>query len=219
MAAGVGEARHVRLAREAREDSEARIAKAFGHPIRVRIMELLNEGDASAIDLSRKIGVPGSNLAYHFGVLEECQCIEFVKSVPVKGTYKKIYRSLQPTLFADLAWATLSPHLRAEISETMIRNSLRRLGDALTAGTFDEKDDRHLSLQTVSVDWKGWDELRQLMADTMHTVEAIQSRAMKRVDEAERFPATVTLLSYESPRMYEKPPPEADRHDIKNPSD
>jgi DNA-binding transcriptional ArsR family regulator len=202
--AGAIETREVREAREDREEFEARIAKGFGHSIRVRIMECLNEEDASAVDLSPKIGVPSSNLSYHFSVLEECECIELVTQVPVRGAQKNVYTSLQPTLFADLAWATLSPHVRAEISQTMLRNSWRRLRDALQAATFDAKDDRHLSLQTVSVDWTGWDQLRELMAQTMGNVAEIELGSAARTGEQERFPATAMLLSYESPRMYEK---------------
>lgn len=205
MAAGI-ETREAREAREAREEFETKIAKAFGHRWRVRIMEILNEEDASASDIAPKIGVPAPNLSYHFGVLEECECIQLVDQVPSGGTHKDVYRSLQPTLFADLAWSTLRPHIRAEISQTVIRNSLRRLKDAFVAATFDAKDNRHLSVQTVSLDWSGWDELDEVMTTTYHRIAEIEKAVEDRNTAEERFPTTVTLMSYESPRMYEKPP-------------
>jgi hypothetical protein len=197
------ETREARVGREDREAFETRIARAFGHPYRVRIMEILNERDAAPTDVSKISGIHTSNLNYHFGVLEECDCIELVKQVPVRGTVKHVYRSKQPTMLADLAWAALSSDVRSEISRTMLNNTMRRLGDALAAATFDHRKDRHLSLQTISVDWQAWEELVVLMNKTMEQVAEIEKRALKRSESDDRFPATVTLLNYESPRMYE----------------
>jgi hypothetical protein len=166
-------------------------------------MELLSERDAAPTDVSRISGISASNLNYHFRVLEDCDCIELVERIPVRGTVKNIYRSKQPTMLADLAWATLSKDVRSDISRTVLNNSLRRLGDAIAASTFDQKENRHLSLQTVSVDWKAWEEIAALMDQTMDRVAAIEKEATARTEEDERFPATVTLVSYESPRMYE----------------
>lgn len=199
----VTETREMRLDREEREASEARMARAFGHPYRVRIMEILNERDAAPTDVSRISGISASNLNYHFGVLEDCECIELVERIPVRGTVKNIYRSKRPMMLADLAWAALSNDVRSEISQTMLNNTMRRLSDALAADTFDRKNDRHLSLQTVSVDWKAWEKIAALMDQTMDRVAAIEKEATARTEEDERFPATVTLVSYESPRMYE----------------
>ena len=203
MAAGL-ETREARIGREEREAFEARIARAFGHPFRVRIMEILNERDAAPTDVSRISGIAASNLNYHFGILEECDCIELVERIPIRGTVKNVYRSKQPTMLADLAWSALSADVRSEISRTMLNNSIRRLSDAFAAATFDKREDRHLSLQTVAVDRRGWKEIGRLMADTMRRVEEIESESCARADDDDAcFPATVTLVSYESPRMYE----------------
>ena len=200
------ETREQRLAREQREEFEARIAKALGHHFRVRIMEILNERDASPSEVARKIGKKPENLNYHFKVLADLECIEMVDVIPASGRPRKVYRSLQSTMFADLAWSALSRSQREGISKTMLQNALRRVGDALDAETFDRKEDRHLSHQTVSVDWPGWDEIRALMAETMNSIAKIANRAEGRAKEEERFPATAVLLSFESPRMYEKAP-------------
>lgn len=78
--------------------------------------------------------------------------------------------------------------------------------DALQARTFDAKETRNLSLQTVSLDWTGWDQLHEVMDETMEKVATLAEESRVMTPEQERFPATVTLISYESPRMYEKSP-------------
>jgi hypothetical protein len=200
---GEVEGKEAAARREEREALEARIARAFGHPFRVRIMEILNERDAAPSDVSKICGIGASNLNYHFGVLEECDCIELLERIPVRGTIKNVYRSKQPTMLASLAWTALSRDVRSEISRTVLDNSMRRLGDAFAAATFDSKEDRHLSLQTIAVDWEAWEELSSLMDATMEQVAEIEKRAGARNSKADRFPATVMLISYESPRMYE----------------
>jgi DNA-binding transcriptional ArsR family regulator len=190
---------------EGREDIGLRIARALGHPLRVRILEILSEGDAAPVEIAWQMDGSKRNLNnvnYHVKVLRGLGCVEKHRIEPVRGTFKNVYRSRMRVMFSDLCWSSLNQQVRSEISLTMLRNIVRRTGDALEANTFDRKDDRHLSLQTVSVDWAGWDELRALMATTMDEVDAIARRAAGR--RAEKFPATVTLLNFESPRLYEK---------------
>lgn len=148
-----------RAAREGeREDIGLRVARALGHGLRVRILEILSEGDASPVDIAGS--VPGNkrrnlgNVNYHMKVLRDLGCVELVATEPVKGTFKRIYRSRMRVMFSDLCWSSLGKQARSEVSMTMLRNILRRTGDAIEANTFDNKDDRHLSLQTVAVDWR-----------------------------------------------------------------
>jgi DNA-binding transcriptional ArsR family regulator len=202
----VAESRKNRALREGREDIGLRIAKAMAHPTRVRILEILSEGDSSPVEIAVEMDGDKRNLSnvnYHMGILSDLGCVAKVGSEPVRGTFKNFYHSRMRVLFSDLCWSSLSQQTRSEISLTVLRNVVRRAGDALEASTFDRKDDRHLSLQTVPVDPEGWDELRGLMAGTMAEVDAIATRSAERAAEADTFPATVTLLSFESPRLYE----------------
>jgi DNA-binding transcriptional ArsR family regulator len=214
----LAESKKNRALREGREDIGLRVARAMAHPLRVRILEILSEGDASPVEIALKMDGDKRNLSnvnYHVKILWELGCVEKAGMRPVRGTFKNVYRSCMRVMFSDLCWSSLSQQVRSEISITMLRNVIRRTGDALEADTFDRKDDRHLSLQTVPIDWEGWDELRQLMATTMGEVDAIAARSAERVGdiddeidperaaEADTFPATVTLLSFESPRLYE----------------
>jgi DNA-binding transcriptional ArsR family regulator len=187
------------------EDVGLRVARAMAHPLRVRILEMLSEGDASPVEIALEMDGDKRNLNnvnYHVKVLRDLGCVKKLRLEPVRGTFKTIYRSRMRVMFSDLCWASLNEQVRSGISLTMLRNIVRRTGDAIEANTFDRKDDRHLSLQTVPVDWSGWDELRELMAATMTEVDAIASRAAARRNE--KFPATVTLLNFESPRLYEQ---------------
>jgi DNA-binding transcriptional ArsR family regulator len=193
------------LTAEDRGEIGLRIARALGHATRVRILELLSEDDRSPVEMAIAIAGDKSqltNVNYHTKILWELGCVEKVGREPVRGTYKQMYRSKMSVLFEDFCWASLSQQVRSEISVTVFGNILRRTGDAMKASTFDAKKDRHMSLQTVPVDLVGWDEIRELMAGTMESVVAIAKGAKGRGENL--VPATVALLSFESPRLYEK---------------
>jgi DNA-binding transcriptional ArsR family regulator len=200
----VGPSREERIEREEQKALETRVGRALGNPHRVRIMEILNEEDAAAIDIARKTGIEATLLAYHMRVLKRLEFVELVERVPARGTPKKVYRSLAPTLFSDSAWAALDPRTRLRISETVLGNIVRRVGDAFDAQTFDAKDDRYLTLETLQMDWVGWGELNQLIGETRRAAAEIARRSTERRSDDPRFPATIVLMSFESPRMYEK---------------
>jgi DNA-binding transcriptional ArsR family regulator len=201
----IATAREERLAREAREDLNERIAKALAHPLRVRIMGFLSERDASASHIAREINEDGSLVAYHCRVLHDYGLVKVIEVIPTRGG-PKLLRATTESLFSDEAWSSLNFQVRAGISRETVENLGRKMNDAFSAGTFDSKVTRHLSHQTVPLDPTGWDEVNALMAFVMTRVKHIAGRVVERSGEDELFPATVGLLSFESPKMYESPP-------------
>jgi DNA-binding transcriptional ArsR family regulator len=198
--------REARIAREEREIANERIAKGLAHPLRIQIMGLLDEGDAAASEMARKVGADPSLVNYHARILIEHGLAEVVRVEQVRGGEKKILRSLVPSLFEGPAWSTLDRSSRSGISKKVAENFMGRVGDALEAGTFDKRGDRIFSHQTMSLDEEGWAEVYELLANCLEGIDGAYQRAVSRTPESERFPATVGILSFESPRMYEKSP-------------
>jgi DNA-binding transcriptional ArsR family regulator len=131
-------AREERLAREARENLNERIAKGLAHPLRVRIMSFLSEREASASDIAREIGEDASLVAYHCRVLHEYELVKVVEVIPTRGG-PKLLRATTESLFSDEVWGSLNLQVRAGISRETVENFGRRINDAFTTGTFDSK--------------------------------------------------------------------------------
>jgi DNA-binding transcriptional ArsR family regulator len=194
--------RQERLAREAREAGELRLAKALGHPVRVAILECLNaNGPMAPVQIAQQLGAELSNLSYHVRVLAEGGLIVAIRKEKRRGRERTIYRSTMRAYFSDAAWASLSPERKAEISATTFRVLATRASDALQAGTFDSKVTRHLSISTVSVDDEGWDEVAETMTTLTDRLDEIQEESRERGGQL--VPMSVGLLSFESPRLYE----------------
>ncbi len=79
------------------------MVRALGHPLRQRILDLLNErGENSPVQIARALGERLGNIAYHCGVLEECGAIELSRTAPARGAVEHFYRARQTVNWTPL---------------------------------------------------------------------------------------------------------------------
>jgi len=190
------------MVREQREEEEVRLAKALGHPRRVAILECLNaNGPMAPVEVSHRLHAELSNLSYHFRVLAKGGLIEEVGRERIRGSVKTTYRATARALLGDEAWSNLSPTTRAGISATMFGVLASRASQALQAGTFDSKDNRYLTISTITVDQEAWDEVIGMLDSLFRRLDRIERAAEER--GGRRVPMSIGLLGFESPRTYE----------------
>ena len=73
------------------EDELARLARLLAHPIRVQILDLLHEQDASPSDLTPEIGESLGTVAYHFKLLADAGALELRGTRQVRGAIERTY--------------------------------------------------------------------------------------------------------------------------------
>ena len=78
-------------------------------------MTLLNERVASPSELADELGEPLGNVSYHMRRLAELECIELVRTTPVRGALEHHYRATARPVFGDLP---------AFVTETGFHNAL-----------------------------------------------------------------------------------------------
>ncbi len=202
-----------------RAPEDQSICLALKHPIRVRILEALCEEDMSPIQfLRRGLLPPGfdfegdeknalSQVAYHFKELLKADCIVLVKTIPRRGTNEHFYRSKMLALHTDEDFELLDLDRRRQISRSTLQMLVARAEGAIYQGTFDGRADRHLSWVPLEIDEEGWQELRDLQAETLERAQAIKSAAIARKyergkdDATPTFTATFGALAFESPAV------------------
>lgn len=192
---------------KARETASA----ALRHPMRVRILEIVNERDMSPIQFVHQGLAPDktqkslSHVAYHFRELEKLGCIEVVGEIKRRGAMEHIFRGRARAFFSDEEWAELTPRERCLISRTMYQGLAARVEGAMLAHTFDTREDRHLSWIALKLDERGWTELMATLASTYGEVVQIHHDAMDRLAGSGEptVHATFGMLGFESPA----PPP------------
>jgi hypothetical protein len=176
------------------------VAKAFAHPMRVRILIILNERVASPNLLSQELDQSLNLVAYHVRVLEKYQCVELVGTKQRRGATEHFYRATRRQFLSDTEWSRMPQALQPGLSGAMLKAVFDDIEEAVTEGSFDELEDRHLSRVPMVVDKQGWDEVTALLRVTLNRLSEIQAESSERIADGETGMATkVEMLHFKSP--------------------
>lgn len=179
---------------------DRRLAKALSHPLRAHVLSILNERVASPNQIAGELEEPLGNVSYHVKTLAEMGCIELVRTEPRRGAIEHFYRAVVRPFFSDRDWKRLPPSARQGISDATLQLIWEDTSDALDAGTFDRRTDRHLSRSRLVLDEQGWQEVNELLFDTMNKVIEIEAESAKRRsgDGDSGFNTKMVLMHFES---------------------
>jgi DNA-binding transcriptional ArsR family regulator len=178
---------------------DQRLVKALAHPLRVQILTILNERMASPNELSKELEEGLSQVSYHVKVLKDFECIEMVKTEPRRGAVEHYYRATSRAFLTDNDWQTLPDSVKPGVSVASFQMIVEDVVGALQGGTFDAREDRHLSWTPGIVDEQGWEESVELAAETLKQMIKIHAASAKRLAKSgeEGVPATAVILNYE----------------------
>lgn len=194
------------------ERDRSTAASVLAHPVRVRVLEILNERDMSPVEFCREGFAPAdmdvSHVAYHFRELAEYGCLEVIEQNKRRGSIEHVYRGVGRAYFSDLEWAGLSTEEKERITKTLFQGLLARVEAALMTDTFDARDDRHLTWIAMKLDEQGWSEMVTTLGAAFSEVEQIRNDAERRLakSDAPGIPATCAILGFESPSAPDRPP-------------
>lgn len=178
---------------------DQRLVKALAHPLRVEILTILNERMASPNELSKELDEGLSQVSYHVKVLKDFECIEMVKTEPRRGAVEHYYRATERAFLTDHDWRTLPDSIKPGVSVASFQMIVEDVFAALEGGTFDARDDRHLSWTPGVVDEQGWAESVDLAAETLERVIEIHAESAKRLAKSgeEGIPATAVVMNFQ----------------------
>ncbi len=183
-----------------REAVDQRLIKALAHPLRSNILAILNERVASPNELAQELGEGLSQVSYHVRVLKDCGCIELVKTEPRRGAVEHFYRATTRAFLTDRDWARLPESIRRSMSASLLQGIMDDATAALQAGTFDAREDTHLSWTPLIVDEEGWRDLVAVLAEMLERVFDIQAASAGRMVESgeEGISTVAAMMGFES---------------------
>jgi DNA-binding transcriptional ArsR family regulator len=178
---------------------DQKLVKALAHPLRVEILTILNERMASPNELSKELEEGLSQVSYHVKVLKDFECIEMVKTEPRRGAVEHYYRATARAYLTDRDWKKLPDSVKPGVSGSVVQIILDEVIAALKGGTFDAREDRHLSWTPGVVDEQGWKESVDLANETLDRTIAIQAASAKRLAKSgeDGIPAITVLMNFE----------------------
>jgi DNA-binding transcriptional ArsR family regulator len=173
--------------------------KALSHPLRVRMLTLLNQKVSSPSELADELGEPLGNVSYHMRFLADLKMVKLVRTEPRRGAVEHYYQALEPPQVSGNDWAQLPASLRRTLSDGVLGQIAKDLSGAAKSGGFD-RENMHVSRHTMVLDQEGWDELSTLLADVEQRARAIQDRSAKRLKKTRdgaAIPTSLALLQFE----------------------
>ena len=179
---------------------DPRLAKALSHPMRTRILAILNERVASPNEIAEMIGERLPNVSYHVRALLELGCIELVSTAQRRGAIEHYYRALVRPFFSDRDWKRLPRSGRQAVSDLTLQMVWDDASAAIKKGTFESRSDRHLSRTPLTLDEQGWDELNALLRDLHAQAESIGVKSAKRVAKSDEdgMPTMLVMMHFEA---------------------
>ena len=167
------------------------LVRALGHPLRVQILEVLNERQASPNELMEILGYPLGNVAYHTRVLEKCGCIELVATERRRGAVEHYFRAKPRSYIGHQDWRKVPRSVRNEVSGASLEAFIDRTIDALEAGTIDDREETTLSWTTMAVDELGWSQATEVLEEAMARLQAVHEQSRKRLEITDEEPITI----------------------------
>jgi DNA-binding transcriptional ArsR family regulator len=179
------------------------LISALAHPTRVHALTVLNERIASPGEIAKELDRSVRHVTYHLERLEKLGCVELVGTEAGHGggVIVKRYRATQRPWFDRKAWRELDGTEQPGVTSAILANMNEDLAKAITAGTINEGDN-HISRTPMVLDSESYEELLELLSDTLDRMLEIQEKATTRLtaQRGEQILTKVHLIQFLSPQ-------------------
>jgi DNA-binding transcriptional ArsR family regulator len=183
---------------------DPRYVKAMSHPLRVRILAMLEERQASPNQLAGWLDASLGTVAYHVRTLLQLGLIELVDETRVRGAVQHHYRAkARPNMTVE-GWAAAPP----VVKQATLGSSLDLIGEyarvSAAAGGFD-RPEAQLRRALLRLDARGFAQLSKACDKLLAQAEKIEAAASARLARSPRSgePLEVGLgvLLFEAARL------------------
>lgn len=181
------------------------LMRGLSHPLRTRILAILNERTSSPNLLSKELEEGLSQVSYHVERLKKLGLIELVKTEPRRGAVEHFYRGTRQILVPRSAWKDLPPSIVSSISTQILENFFDDAQGSMEAGLFDDPDS-YAGWTPLVLDRQGFKRIDELANEFLQAVFDVQAEASGRLAESDEkgFSATLMLASILSARSPEE---------------
>ena len=179
---------------------DPRLVKALAHPLRVRILSLLERRSATPKEMAQELGVPLENLAYHVRTLRGFGFIKLERKRMVRGAVEHRYKLAARPQISARAWEQLPEAVR----EALDQASLEQIWDLVSRAAAEKKlarPESHLTREFARLDAQGFAEASELVTRAVEELGEIEKRAAKRLraHDAVEVPTLLIAMLFDAP--------------------
>jgi DNA-binding transcriptional ArsR family regulator len=182
-----------------------RLSVAFADPLRLKIVTELYMREMSPTSFFEQFGGgSAARVNRHFKRLAEHGWLELVRTETGgrrRGAVERFYRTTELAVVDLETWTQLPEPVRVAFTCRTFEQLAERVGDAISAGTFDARADRHLTWTPLLLDQTGWEQLIAALDAIFELLFDEMERARGRIAVSGEVPilTTVALAGFESP--------------------
>jgi DNA-binding transcriptional ArsR family regulator len=191
--------------------TDPKLVKAYAHPLRIRILSLLDNRVASPSEIALELETPLSNTSYHVRQLAALGLVELVDRAARRGAIEHYYTArVRPTI-TDEGWARLPEIVKRAHMGGILQTAIAHVVSAAEAGGFD-RDDIHYSRTSGRLDARAWAEIAEELARSLERVETIVGESEARIGAGATTDweeATTLMMLFSGPSAKTLPPPGA----------
>ena len=172
--------------------------KALSHPLRVRILAILEERVSSPLELSRILRAELGVVSYHVRTLHKLGLIQLERETKVRGATQRHYRAKERPRISDEAWAKAPPVAKQALIDATLQQINDYARNSAAAGGFDRAD-AHVTRTALRLDREGWERLAEVLMDALREVAEIEEdvktrHAEGKADELENVGLVMMLF-------------------------
>jgi DNA-binding transcriptional ArsR family regulator len=188
--------------------------RAIAHPVRMRLLAVLETEPASPKMLAERLSLPLGTIAYHVRTLNSLGLLELVDTKQRRGAVEHYYRATEHPRFSDKAWEELDTVAKQRVLSAVLNEAHAHAFSAAAAGGFDRADS-HFTRTPLNLDAEGWTKLAAASKRWLAEAAEIQEESEARLeqDDSEALSAEMVILLFEA--LSERPvgQPADDGHD------
>ena len=182
---------------------DPRLVKALAHPIRIRILNILDDKTATPKELAEALGLPLENVSYHVRTLKDFGFIKLERTRQVRGAVEHHYKLAARPQIGDKLWAETPRVVQEALIDAHLEALVALIGQAALQGGFDFGE-AQVVRHSLALDDDGLKEASKVLREAYDKLEAISEKSRKRSGQDARRISTAVLL-FETP---ETMPPE-----------
>ena len=160
---------------------DPRYVRALAHPLRIRILAMLEERPSSPVRLTAQLEAPLGTVAYHVRTLESLGLVKLVSTRQRRGATEHYYQALEHPGFSDEAWERLEPVPKQRMLSAMLRQIGEYANRSAAAGGFDDAD-AHITRTALKLDERGRTQLAAATKEWLQEVARIEESSSQRLE-------------------------------------
>lgn len=160
---------------------EERLIKALTNPLRVELLDRLNEAEWSPRGLSDELSEGLSQVSYHIKVLKDYKLIELTRTEPRRGAVEHFYRATERAFVPSGMARNVPKSAQHIIGSAILEKIDKDVATSLMSGKFFARPDWHVSWTPIPVDGIGRKEAEKLADDFVKDYLGIGAKSANRI--------------------------------------